>query len=226
MDWKSQLHDAALDSRGRLWFVAVSLVFLGVLLPFAGGDERYRTRRLIAAPIAASLGLALSYGLARLKPASRSKKRSARPAHPVSVFKDGGDYWAECDCGWAGPNRSESRKAIADAKGHSPTVQSEVVDDTTVAASSMGLAFATRGLLETQEPVFVMLRVETPNPLDSGWRFYGKDAAETDELVETTVQAVMDRHPIIEPLLSTDPPCAFERIDASEKFRRAKLRVR
>jgi hypothetical protein len=90
---------------------------------------------------------------------------------------------------------------------------------------SMGAAFATDRIMVEGKKVGYMYRENANRQDDSGWRFFSgdEDQAYIDDASHTGIYAVntvANYDPDIIPYLNTPAPCAFEKIDGSNKYRR------
>lgn len=68
-----------------------------------------------------------------------------------------------------------------------------------------------------------MYREPSDNSQDSGWRFFSGDedqklADDPGNFALYDVRTISAIDPDIVPLLGTDPPCAFERLDSTGPF--------
>ena len=89
----------------------------------------------------------------------------------------------------------------------------------------MGGALATDRITVDGLPVGYMYREAPDRPEDSGWRFFAgdEDQAYVDDPANTSIYAVntiANYDPNIIGYLETPAPCAFERIQGSNKYQR------
>jgi hypothetical protein len=92
---------------------------------------------------------------------------------------------------------------------------------------SMGGGFATDRIMVDGKKVGYMYREAPDRPEDSGWRFFAgdEDEAYIDDPSHTGIYAVntvANYDPDIIPYLDTEAPCAFEKIEGTNKYRRVK----
>jgi hypothetical protein len=85
--------------------------------------------------------------------------------------------------------------------------------------------FATDRIMVEGRKIGYMYREIPRRPEDSGWRFFSgdEDQAYIDDLNHTGVYAVntvANYDPDIIPYLNTPAPCAFEKIEGTNKYRR------
>jgi hypothetical protein len=91
----------------------------------------------------------------------------------------------------------------------------------------MGGAFATDQIMVDGKKIGYMYREKPNRPDDSGWRFFSgdEDQSYVDDLSHTAIYAVntmANYDPDIIPYLNISPPCAFEKIKGTTKYRRVK----
>lgn len=88
----------------------------------------------------------------------------------------------------------------------------------------MGGAFATDQIMVDGKKIGYMYREKPDRPDDSGWRFFSgdEDQSYVDDPSHTAIYAVntlANYDPDIIPYLNIAPPCAFEKIKGSSKYR-------
>lgn len=85
--------------------------------------------------------------------------------------------------------------------------------------------FATDRIMVEGRKIGYMYREIPRRPEDSGWRFFSgdEDQAYIDDLNHTgvySVNTVANYDPDVIPYLNTPAPCAFEKIEGTNKYRR------
>jgi hypothetical protein len=92
-------------------------------------------------------------------------------------------------------------------------------------AANLGGCFITDRVTVDGMKIGYMYREEPDRAEDSGWRFFSGDEAQDyiDDLSHTGVYAVntaANYDPDIIPYLDTPAPCAFEKIEGSNRYQR------
>jgi hypothetical protein len=86
-------------------------------------------------------------------------------------------------------------------------------------------SFATDRIMVEGRKIGYMYREVSRRPEDSGWRFFSgdEDQAYINDLSHTgvySVNTVANYDPDIIPYLNTPAPCAFEKVEGTNKYRR------
>jgi hypothetical protein len=89
----------------------------------------------------------------------------------------------------------------------------------------LGGCFITDRVTVDGQKIGYMYREEADRPEDSGWRFFSGDESQDyiDDLSHAGVYAVntaANYDPDIVPYLGTPAPCAFEKLDGNQSYRR------
>src|SRR5215475_5230376 len=92
-------------------------------------------------------------------------------------------------------------------------------------SSGLGACFITDRVTVDGQKIGYMYREEPDSPEDSGWRFFAGDESEDylEDTARTDVYAVntaANYDPDIISYLETEPPCVFEKIAGTNKYRK------
>jgi hypothetical protein len=90
---------------------------------------------------------------------------------------------------------------------------------------SMGAAFATDRIVVEGRKIGYMYREKAERQGDSGWRFFAGDESQAyiDDLNHTgvySVNTIANYDPDVIPYLDTPAPCAFEKVEGANKYRK------